>query len=358
MKRVAIVANFPPPIHGLSKAVDTLYRSSLSQRYRLIPVDIKRNFFFPLHLLRILCSRADLFYFCISQSVGGNLRDLVYLQCMAFRRKKIVIHLHGGYFRSLYRQDMGKFQRRLNQRLFRSVDKAIVLGESLRNMFEGLVAEEAVVIVPNCIDDQFLIQPAEFARKLEQLTSQPVLTVLYLSNLIRGKGYATVLAIAQLARQNQDARFRFILAGAYATAGDQQFVEDYVRQHQLQSLVTYRGVVQGSEKLELLKASQVFILPTNYRKEGQPISIIEAMGSGMAIFTTDHAGIPDLVHDGENGIIASQEDAPRYYQALGDLFQDREKLRAICRVNRAKVEEGYLEEHYLSKLDKIFGEKL
>jgi glycosyltransferase involved in cell wall biosynthesis len=225
-------------------------------------------------------------------------------------------------------------------------------------MFEGLVAEEAVVIVPNCIDDQFLIQPAEFARKLEQLTSQPVLTVLYLSNLIRGKGYATVLAIAQLARQNQDARFRFILAGAYATAGDQQFVEDYVRQHQLQSLVTYRGVVQGSEKLELLKASQVFILPTNYRKEGQPISIIEAMGSGMAIFTTDHAGIPDLVHDGENGIIASQEDAPRYYQALGDLFQDREKLRAICRVNRAKVEEGYLEEHYLSKLDKIFGEKL
>ncbi|MFN9913044.1 MAG: glycosyltransferase family 4 protein, partial [Pirellulaceae bacterium] len=114
---------------------------------------------------------------------------------------------------------------------------------------------------------------------------------------------------AKLARQNQDPRFRFILAGAYATAGDQEFVEDYIRQHQLQSLVTYRGVVQGSEKLELLKASQVFILPTNYRKEGQPISIIEAMGSGMAIFTTHHAGIPDLVHDGENGVIASQEDA-------------------------------------------------
>ncbi|MFN9913499.1 MAG: glycosyltransferase, partial [Pirellulaceae bacterium] len=75
-------------------------------------------------------------------------------------------------------------------------------------------------------------------------------------------------------------------------------------------------------------------------------------------FTTHHAGIPDLVRDGENGIIASQDDAPRYYRALEDLFHDRDKLQAICRANRAKVEEGYLEEHYLSKLDKIFSEEL
>lgn len=45
---------------------------------------------------------------------------------------------------------------------------------------------------------------------------------------------------------------------------------------------------------------------TRYPNEGQPISILEAMGNGMMIVTTDHAGIPDIVEDGVNGIIAQK----------------------------------------------------
>ncbi len=53
------------------------------------------------------------------------------------------------------------------------------------------------------------------------------------------------------------------------------------------------------KKRKLLKECYIFALPTRYRNEGQPISILEAMGNGMFIITTDHAGIPDIVGTGE-----------------------------------------------------------
>ncbi len=50
-----------------------------------------------------------------------------------------------------------------------------------------------------------------------------------------------------------------------------------------------------------------FALPTRYPNEGQPISILEAMGNGMFIITTDHAGIPDITVGTENGIVLKNQ---------------------------------------------------
>lgn len=59
-----------------------------------------------------------------------------------------------------------------------------------------------------------------------------------------------------------------------------------------------------------------FALPTRYPNEGQPISILEAMGNGMFIITTDHAGIPDIVEDGVNGIVMKKCDVKHIYGRL------------------------------------------
>lgn len=69
--------------------------------------------------------------------------------------------------------------------------------------------------------------------------------------------------------------------------------------------IFYHGIVDGDKKRELLKTCDIFVLLTRYPNEGQPISILEAMGNGMMIVTTDHAGISDIVQNGVNGVVAS-----------------------------------------------------
>ena len=43
MKRICFIAQFPPPIHGLSKAVETLYTSALQSKYLFQQINLTNN---------------------------------------------------------------------------------------------------------------------------------------------------------------------------------------------------------------------------------------------------------------------------------------------------------------------------
>ena len=68
MKKICFIAQFPPPMHGLSKAVETLYNSNLNSEidpqgeFEFEKVDITNNKNFIKNLLKISRSKADLFY--------------------------------------------------------------------------------------------------------------------------------------------------------------------------------------------------------------------------------------------------------------------------------------------------------
>lgn len=96
-------------------------------------------------------------------------------------------------------------------------------------------------------------------------------------------------------------RFHFDFAGKFFEDSEKEYFDSYVKENKLEEYITYHGIVGGESKRNLLKECYIFALPTRYPNEGQPISILEAMGNGMFIISTDHAGIPDIVGT-ENGI--------------------------------------------------------
>lgn len=95
MKRICFIAQFPPPIHGLSKAVATLYSSTLQSKYLFRQVDTTNNRKILQTLWKIATHKSDLFYFTIAQTRGGNWRDLLILKLLQWKRSKCLIHLHG-----------------------------------------------------------------------------------------------------------------------------------------------------------------------------------------------------------------------------------------------------------------------
>ncbi len=304
-KKICFIAQFPPPMHGLSKAVETLYNSELAQEFEFEKIDITNNKKILSNLVAIRRSKADIFYFTIAQTKGGNLRDLAIFK--AIGNRPCLIHLHGGYYRMLV-DGLPEWQKRANYKAIGNLDGAIVLGPSLKCIFEGMLPNEKIFTVPNCVDNEYLMSDDEFEEKIRTLLERKIKHVLYLSNFIRSKGYPEVLEMARLEKERGgERRFHFDFAGKFFEKSEEDYFWGYVREHGLDDYVTYHGIVGGDKKRELLKSCDIFCLLTTYPNEGQPISILEAMGNGMVIVTTDHAGILDQVTDGVNGIVVRKD---------------------------------------------------
>lgn len=360
MSQIAFIAQFPPPIHGLSKAVESLFHSRLDKKYDFIPINITDNKRIITTLYHILTSKSDLYYFTISQTKGGNLRDLLILFLLRLKRGKCLIHLHGGYYRQLIEKDCNEWQRKLNYKALKHINGAIVLGKSLKSIFRGMIDEEKIFIVPNCIDNQYTLPGKTFRTKLSTIKTCPKVHILYLSNFIPSKGYKEVLALANIAKKQSIKQIHFHFAGIFFDAKEKSFFHEYIKKNGLESYVTYHGVVTGKEKQDLLALCHVFILLTRYPNEGQPISILEAMGNGLAVITTNHAGIPDIVQNQVNGMIVDKENIQldAIFQYISTLIDNREKLSDISYNNYCAATTSYTEENYIQNMDGVFSKIL
>lgn len=226
------------------------------------------------------------------------------------------------------------------------------MGHSLHHIFEGILPDDRIFVCPNCVDDAFIAPSVDEKLAALQTAGQP-LNILYLSNFIEEKGYKDVVALARIAEERGDSeRFVFHFAGKFYSPADEQWFK--VNTEGLRN-VRYHGMVSGQVKVDLLRQCHIFILLSRYYKEGQPISILEAMGNGMAIITTDHAGIPEIAN-ATNGYACNSahicvEDIYRYLSAC---FADRLTLAQVCRYNYEKTQRLYTERQYIDNMDRIF----
>lgn len=354
MKKIFLIGQFPPPIHGLSKALDVIVKSDyLKDKFSIEYIDIKNNKKFLNHVSRIKKSQADLYYFTISHSIFGNIRDIIILKKLLNNNKKVVLHYHGGYYKNLYKK-MIPVQKFVNKRFISRIDCMIVLSEGLKDLFVDVIDRNKIKVCENFIEESSLISNDEFNKKISEINNREKIGVLYLSNFIKSKGYLDVLEAAK-GLKNEKVIFHF--AGHFFNKQDENEFRQYIHRFNLRNIVKYHGVVSGNNKKQLLREADIFVLPTYYPYEGQPISIIEAMGNGLAVITTSHAGIPDIVSE-ENGVIVNPKAPDEIRNAVQYLVKDRDLLKRIAETNRAYTLRKFKEIDYIKRLEKIFNEVL
>lgn len=351
MKSICFLAQFPPPIHGLSKAVETLYKSRLNDKYHFSKIDITNNKRIFHSLFSLILSKSEIIYFTPSQTRGGNLRDLIFLKVIQWKKKKCIVHIHGGYYRQLIDNDIPSWQRKMNYKIVKQLVGGIVLGQSLRGIFKGMLPDDKIFVCPNCVDDAYIASSIE--EKINNLKNSSTINILYLSNFIPSKGYREVLSLARMAIKRGDGnKFIFHFAGKFFCSAEEEYFNEYSKGL---NNVIYHGIVGGQSKINLLNQCHIFSLLSRYPNEGQPISILEAMGNGMAIITTDHAGIPEISsHD--NGFVCRKQhiDIGEIYNYLINCYNNRKILVKVCKLNYNKVKEKYTEKQYVDNMDKIF----
>ena len=91
--------------------------------------------------------------------------------------------------------------------------------------------------------------------------------------------------------------------------------------------VVFTGSLPPEEVSARLREADVFVL--NSRYEGLPHAVLEAFAAGIPVVATAVGGTPELVRDGESGVLVPPGDAKRLREAIQTLLDDaalRERL--------------------------------
>jgi glycosyltransferase involved in cell wall biosynthesis len=214
----------------------------------------------------------------------------------------------------------------------------MVQGRRLKGVFNDLVPESRVAIIPNDIDD------APFLEARKRLPVAPdhsgLKRVLFVGFMAPSKGFRDVIAAIPLTPGAH-----FVFMGEWLKPEDEKEVRSLLRQQGVEERVTFTGSVSGSKKYDLFVSADIFVLPTYYAYEGHAVSSVEALAAGLPIVCTDHGALNESVQDGWNGFFLPPSDPAAIGRRLNQLIQDE----ALRRTMGERSRQLYLERFTLAQ---------
>jgi glycosyltransferase involved in cell wall biosynthesis len=225
---------------------------------------------------------------------------------------------------------------------------AVVLGKSLKPIFESMIPQDKIYVVPNFAEDYLFLDKKQIEKKFLEINP---LRILFLSNFISGKGYEELIDAYMILKHDLKKKIRLDFAGGFESENDKKKFLDQIKDS---VKVHYHGIVLDKKKKELFANSHLFCLPTYYSYEGQPISILEAYASGCVVITTDHGGISDIFKNGINGFEVRKKSAISIKRKVEQILTKPEPLLPMALSNRDIVYNKYRTSTYCSSLTKIF----
>lgn len=125
--------------------------------------------------------------------------------------------------------------------------------------------------------------------------------------------------------------------------------------HEAPGRVVFHGRLAADELADLLRRSRALLLPARWH-ENQPMIVLEAFAVGLPVVVTDLGGLPELVTDGEHGLVVPAGDPAALAAAVDRLVADPDLALAMGRAGRARLEAGFGAETHLARLDEVYAE--
>jgi len=165
-----------------------------------------------------------------------------------------------------------------------------------------------------------------------------VFTFLAVGNLKPEKGFEDLLEGAAILRDRlAGRRFIVLIAGGTSDEAYANGLEASLDRLNLRGVVRFLGYRPDTRPL--YAAADVFVLSS--RTEGLPMVLLEAMGAGLAVVATRVGGVPDVVTDGESGLLVASSEPRELADAMARLVDAPALRHRLGEAARQHIRSGY-----------------
>jgi colanic acid/amylovoran biosynthesis glycosyltransferase len=194
------------------------------------------------------------------------------------------------------------------------------------------------------------VPPQRTARGCEEIRCVAV------GRLVAKKAPLLLLEAFRLASE-QDSRLRLDLVGDGPLM---PAVEGFLDMHDLRGRIQLHGRRPHAETLRLVRSADIMLhhavaSTDDGDAEGQPVSIIEAMGAGLAVVATHHEGIPELITDGLNGRLVAERDVAAMARAVLDAADNPDERLRLGQQAWRTIRSGQTHHHVRQTLLSLMG---
>jgi len=248
-------------------------------------------------------------------------------------------------FTSFHGYDVGAFAQTHGSLAYRPLWQsemvAVANGSDIgRRLVDLGAAPERVAVVPIGV----AAAPAHVARPQADVATAPRL--LSIGRFVEKKGHAFGLhAFARVAERHPDARYALIGGGPLEAP-----LRALAAELGIAERVEFHGASDDATVAALLAHADLLVTPsvtaTDGDREGMVVANMEAMARGLAVVATRHAAIPELVLEGETGLLCDERDVAGLAAAIERLVADSALRATLGAAGRERVARHFsLAEH-------------
>lgn len=363
---ILFILHLPPPVHGAAVAGVNINKSQLINESfdnyfinlttATSLIDIGKISFKKIILIislyfkvlfTFIFHKCDLCFITINSNGPAWVKEMVIVILAKLFRIPIIYFYHNkgvaSYANTNLKKELFRFQ-------FKNT-KSILLSPLLFHDISFFVNEKDVFYCPYGIKNKLLFNKEEML-----LDKYKIVTILYLSNLIKSKGVHVLLNACYLLKQ-KNILFRCIFIGGEGDISANEF-DIIVQKLGLQNEVEYQGKKFDLEKEKAFADADIFAFPTFYHNECFPIVNLEAMQYALPIITTYEGAIPEAILDGVNGFLVPQKDVDILADKLEILIKDSDLRIKMGLAGKKLYEEKFTLEIFEKRMVEILQDCL
>ncbi len=382
--KLVVFAHVPPPHHGQSQMVQYLvdgFRADPAHGIEVLHVDARlsddltdvgsaRGGKLTKLLGHVREARRlgrehqvrTLYYVPSPPKRNSLYRDWIVLALLRPWFRNVIFHWHAVGLGQWLEDVANPFERAISRRLLGRPALNLILSK-FNQPDADKFQPRAVAIVPNGVPDpcpEFDLTLAEHRRRrLAERQTLPMnqgcsdhpspspagcgatadgeaatpmeVRVLFLALCSRDKGVLDAVEAVRLAnelgaRLARPLKFRLLVAGTFPTPDVETEFKSRLTDPALAACVSHTGFLGPEAKAAALRDSDVFLFPSYFANEGQPLNLIEAMAFGLPLVSTRWRGIPEMLPENYAGLVEPRDPAAAA-RALITVVQTEDGLR-------------------------------
>ena len=345
-KKICMIVQDPMVKGGIAAVVNGYYGSELEKKYNVTYVQSYRDGNKWQKLFKaikayfrfagiMLIHKPDIVH--MHTSFGASFyRQIPFIYMSSWRKVPVINHIHGPEFDVFFEQASEK-KKKLIRKIYNKCAVLITLSEEWKKNFLQVVSEDKIRVIENY---------SILAKNLDW-TKKEWKHVLFLGAINKRKGCYDMPSVIKKV-VSVVPYVKFIIAGD----GELDQLKELAQKENVMNNCVFPGWVRDKHKDLLLRECGVFFLPSY--NEGMPMAILDAMGYGMPVVSTNVGGIPKIVLNKTNGFVCSPGDVDGMADALIQLLSDDNLCRKMGEASIELIKEKYTLSRHFERLFALY----